>query len=200
MISLYNLYEQVSKRTDKGSKQSIVREIINSYSYIAEKSFYVGKQDGLAELDGSFISTFRKIPILTDEDGKYYCNVPSTYLLLPHAMGAKWVGFDGCDEQFWWVSNYSMYNGLKSQAMGGIKVVEPEGKRFNFPNMSQMDIFLDSETNRTIVVKLAIALDLLVGDLVDTELNISPSMATQIVDMVVAKLMPSPPQINLKQF
>ena len=185
-ISLFNLYGQIHNKTKKGSQQEVIRAIINEYSIIAEASFYQGKKDGLAELEGGFIQTYKDIPI--KNDGKYYSDIPSTFVLLPHAMGLKWIGFTGGKTQFWMVSNYDMYIGLKASVMGGHLVGEIEGNKVYFPNMD--DVIVE---NKTITMKLACAYDNID---VDLPLNISPNMAEIIVKNVIALFMPEQPKVN----
>ena len=188
MISLFNIAQQIKLKTEKGDWQEIIRAVINAYATISEKTFYNGKKEGLAELDGSFIQTYKNISILND--GKFYALIPSTYTLLPHAIGVKWVGFTDSKTPFWLVSNWSMYEGLKSSVMGGHIVSEIEGTKCYFPNMPT-----NAPIGKTIEMRLACAYDNID---VDLPLNIAPNIADEIVKMVIVLFTPQQPAINEK--
>jgi hypothetical protein len=198
MISLYSIFEQAYARiNNKAEPQEVVRACINAYATFAKLSFYEGKQFENSPIDGSFFFVYKGIEIEKDDLG-YFITAPSTYLLLPHEFGIKFVDFDGCKKGFVQVANYAMLDGLKAQTLGGRKVYEVIESQFRLQNTTAADLVVESgKPPRTMWVQIAIAMD----DLdVDTPRNIAPNIVQSIVDTVVTQFSPKeatvPDKIN----
>jgi len=187
MTSLSKIAEQVKYILGFGDMQPILASVIDCYSSVVKKEFYENKSDGMSEIDGAFIYTFKKIvPVLDIDVDQYYIKIPSSYLRLPHEMGVNYVGFAlGQTKPFVRINSGSigMWNGLKAAVLGGSQTYYIEGNLMYFPKMT-------SSTNGDILLKLAIALD---TEDVDFELNIPRSMVDNIVNMVLAKFQPKQP-------
>lgn len=184
MTSLLKIAEQIRSILGGGYVQEYSEAVKQAYSLVAKKQWYENKNDGISEINGSFIYTFKGIPIKQDKDTDvYYIDIPSSYVELPHEEGVNFVGYaKGLDAPFvrMSVSSSALYSGLKSSVMGGNKTYSIEGSTIQFPNMTKFDYI----TNDKIMLRMAISLDTVD---VDQELNISPLFAGEIVDMVVSR-------------
>jgi len=195
MITIYNIAEQCRAILGKGNIQELVQASKNAYATAVKNSWYEGKNDGVSELNGSFVYTFKDIkPILDIELDMYYIVVPSSFIGLPHNMGINLVSFmKGQDKTFAMLGTgvYGMISNLKSFALGGRQAYYIEGTRMYFPKMKKTDIEIKGET-RGILLKMAIALD----DVdVDEQLNIPSNIQDEIVTLVVNKYREKPKEI-----
>lgn len=191
--SLFKLSEQCKSILGKGSYQELIEAVKQAYSSVVKLQFYENKQDGIAEVDGQFIFTFGKetalTPVLDVLTDKYYITIPSSYLRLPHEMGINQVSFiQGKPFARIGTGSIGMWSNLKAFALGGLQVYAVEGFRMYFPKMT-------AENKGDILLKMVIALD--TSD-ADAELNISPDMADQIVNMVAQKYSPKEKEISDK--
>lgn len=181
MTSLLRISEQVQSILGKGTLQEYAEAVKQAYGLIAKKQWYESKNDGVNEVNGSFIYTFKGLPILTDTDtDRFYIDIPSSYLELPHEEGVNFVGYEkGSDAPFVRIASgkAALFANLLSRSMGGNQTFTIEGKRMYFPIMTTIDSKVGD-----ILLKMAIALDTVT---IDENLNISSLFAGEIVDMVV---------------
>lgn len=200
MTSLYKIAEQVQAIIGKGNLQAIIESVKDVYASQCKLSYYEGKAEGVNEINGVFIYTFKNIvPELDCDLDLYYITVPSSYLNLPNEMGINQVSFmKGQNKAFVRVgaSNWGMWTNLKSGILGNNQIYFTEqevgfsGSKIFFPNMT-----IDNMGN--ILLKLTVALD--TTD-VDADLNIPPNIVDTIVNAVMAKYAPKvdPVPDNLK--
>lgn len=185
--SIYKISEQVKLILGDIDIQAITSFVIDAYSSSVKREFYENKNDGVSEIDGTFLFSFGKetslTPILELSTDMYFIMIPSSYLRLPHEMGINMVSFaKGQTKEFIRVNSgsVSMWSNLKANLLGGSQTYFVEGARMYFPKMT-------NTTNGNLLLKLAIALD----DVdVDEELSIPRSVVDNIVSMVVMKFRP----------
>lgn len=189
-MTLFKIAEMCKYRLASGDVQSFIPTVIDVYATVVKNEWYENRADGINEVDGVFIYSFGKSPLLPsvkdDDLNMYYITIPSSYLRLPHEMGINLVCCLGYpDAGFVRVSGASlgMWNGLKSSILGGNETYFVENSKMFFPKM---------KASHNIYLKLAIALDY-EGIDIDETLNIPPNVVDKIVDLVVAKYQPKPP-------
>ncbi len=184
--SIYKLAEKVRDILGKGDLQALISSCQDAYAIVVKQEWFANMSEGINEIDGAFVYTFKNQEPLWDDDlGEYYMIIPSSYLRLPHEMGINSVStMRGQDAPFVRISSGSigMWANLKSNILGGRQTYYIEGIRMYFPKMT-------ITTKGNMLLKMAIALDT-----VDPEedLNIPPNVAGMIVDLVVAKYQPKP--------
>lgn len=188
-VTLYKVAEQIKNRLKKGAVQIYISDVVDAYSALVKKEWYENMKSDDREIDGAFVYTFPPMtPELDEVYKKYYISVPSTYLRLPNEMGIIYIGFP--DSAFIRVTSGSagMYDGLKSDIMGGYQTYYSEGMKFYFPKMTQL-------TQGDVVCKLACAYDNVSPD---EELNLSRSVISELIDIVVARYTQTPPSAGDK--
>ncbi len=182
--SIYGIAERCKLILPGEDIQALTALVIDAYSSQVRLSFYENKNDGVSEIDGAFIFTFKdQVPVLDISTDIYYIVIPSSYLRLPHEMGINMVAFaKGQTKEFIRVGSgsVSMWANLKAGLLGGSQTYLVEGNRMYFPKMT-------NTTNGNLLLKLAVALD---NVDVDEELNIPRSIVDTIVSMVVNKFRP----------
>lgn len=190
MTSLYEIAEKCKYQLGSGDFQALISTVIDVYASVVKLAWYENKQDGVSEVDGEFVYTFGKLtqltPILDLQTDEYYILIPSSYLRLPCEYGINSVAFmKGQSAQFIRISsgNSGMWANIKAGVLGGRQTYYVEGSRMYFPKMKSNEV-------GDILLKLSVALD--TTD-VDEPLNISRNTVDQIVNMVVAKFAPKPP-------
>lgn len=68
--------------------QDLVQYARELLADIVKANLFQNKQDGLSDIDGSFIFTFNNIPVQFDSgNGLFFSEVPSTYVALPNEAG-----------------------------------------------------------------------------------------------------------------
>jgi hypothetical protein len=186
-MTLVNLAEQCFAILKKGTIQEYIQAVKNAYGTIVKKHWYEAKADGVDEVNGSFIVTFKDIkPELDVHTNKYYIIIPSSYLELPNQMGVNHISFmNGQDMPFALLPSgiSGLLTNLKAFAMGGNQLAEIEGNRMYFPKMKSVDVNVRDEV-RGLLLKLSVAFD---GYDDDAQLNISPTISDEIVSIVVEK-------------
>lgn len=189
-MTLFKIAEKCKYRLGSGDVQSLVTTVIDVYATVVKNEWYENRADGVNEVDGVFIYSFGKDPLLTtvkDSDlNMYYITIPSSYLRLPHEMGINLVCCLGrLDAPFVRIAGGSlgMWLGLKAAALGGAQTYFIENTRMYFPKMKDA---------HNIYLKQAIAFDYEGVD-VDEALNIPPNVVDKIVDLVFMKYQPKPP-------
>lgn len=187
MTTLYKIAEKCLLIVPKVPIQALLSSVVDVYASAAKREWYENKNDGIAEVDGTFLYTFGKsTPLVPDIDlstDQYYIVIPSAYLRLPHEMGINSVSF--MKEQnypFVRITSTGLWNNLKANVFKQTYMVE--GNKIYFPKMTSVN-------KGNILLKMAIALD--TAD-VDQQLNIPPNMVDEIVNVVVAKYQPKEPK------
>jgi len=179
--SIFKLAEQCRVFLPSVDIQVLIASVIDAYAVMAKREWFENKADGMSEVDGVFLYTFKDIVPAEDCDRcLWYIDVPSSYLRLPHEMGINWVSYMKDKMDFVRISNLGLWSNLKAFVLGGRQPYFIEGTRMYFPKM-------DSSNNGNILLRMAISLDKVD---VREELNIPPNVASSIVDYVVAKFVP----------
>lgn len=188
--SLFKMSEQVQARTGKGEFQEIIEAVRQSFATAVRFLWYENKKNDLSEIDGAFVYTFGKdpaiVPVLDARTNQYYINIPSTYIALPHQMGIVQISYMlSQNVPFVLMANgaWSLFAGLKSSGMGGLKPCYVESNRIYFPEMKADEV-------GEILLKLSIGVD---GVEVDEDLNIPLNVQDQIVEACCNKFNPKPP-------
>lgn len=190
MASLYYLAEKCMLRLPDQNRLVVIDSVRDAYAVAVKREWYENKNDGTAEVDGIFLHTFKDVMPIYDESRKmYYIEFPSSYLRLPHQMGSNWISYMGDPNDFWLISNWSMWKNAKAGNLGGKYPYFIEGTRAYFPKMTQDNV-------GTLFLRMAIALDV-----VDPrqELNIPANLQSIIVDLVINKFIPQPVVRHEKQ-
>ena len=187
MITILNIAEQVRSILGRGNLQELIQACKNAYASAVASAWFGSRDNGVSEVNGSFIFTFNDVkPELDIQTDQYYILIPSSYVELPHEYGINHVSFmHSQDKPFVRLppSSFGLFAGLKSSVMGGNQVFSDEGNRMYFPKMVENDVFVNSEV-RGMLLKLTVALD--TAD-ADEPLNISPLMQDMIVTNVLSK-------------
>ncbi len=98
--TLYKLAEQAQRRLAGGqpSRDTAVKiqELIiaaqQAYAQIVKINLFENRRAGEYDVNGAFIYTFEDVPVSFDtKKNLYYCDLPSTYIALPHEMGIAQV-------------------------------------------------------------------------------------------------------------
>lgn len=182
MTSLLKISEQIISIAGKGSIQEIAEAVRNAYAYVAKKQWWENYAEGNNEVDGSGLYVFNNLSAQLDTDqGRYYVELPSRYLTLPHEMGISFVGYtDAQDQGFIRLppGTLGLFSGLKSFGMGGRQAHTVEGGRIYFDKMTK------ATSVGPITLKLSIAVDTVE---VDEELNIPSTMVNEIIDLVMSQ-------------
>lgn len=197
MASLFLIAEKVKNIIGKGDIQSIISSVVDVYASQVSKSWYEGKQDGISEIQGVYIYTFKNItPELDCGMDLYFITIPSSYLSLPNEMGINTVSFmKGQTKPFVRVgsASWGLFANLKAGALGGNNFyfvendVLVENSRMYFPKFDTVLVNQMIADSTGILLKLAIALD--TTD-VEAELNIPPNKVDEIVNAVILKFQP----------
>ena len=187
MITLLNIAEQCYTILGKGSVQELIQAVKNAYATAVKNSWFEGKKEGIDEINGSFVYTYKDIKPVYDTDvDTYYITIPTSYLELPHEIGINQVSFmKGKNVPFVRLAQgaLGLFSGLKSFVMGGNQVFFVEGDRMYFPKMKMTEIEVNGET-RGLILVLTLALDEVD---VDEKLNISPAIQDEIISLVLQK-------------
>ena len=186
MISILNLAEQCSTILGEGNLQGLIQSVKNAFAVVVKRQWYEGRNDGVNEINGSFLFTFNDIkPVLDAQTEQYYIEIPSSYLETVDERGINHVSFmKGSNKPFIRLSPgaLGLISGLRSYNMGGNQVYSIEGTRMYFPKMKKSDVETDTNVVRGLLLKMALAFD--TAD-VDANLNISPNIGADIVKEVV---------------
>jgi len=194
-ISLYNLAQQVTTKTGKGTWQENIQAVRNAYSFIVKREWYTAKGLDVNEINGAFIVSFKnQIPTFDSDLKQYYIEIPSTYLGLPQENGINSVAYmSELDVSFVMcnIATVGRLNSIKAGVMGGIQIFyvtnDSSGSmRMYFPRMN-------SQTALPIFLAFTLALD--TYD-IDAPLNIPADIQNDIVNMVIALYTPQQTPIN----
>jgi hypothetical protein len=191
--SLYKIAEEARLilGTDKADIQSIIATTIECYASAVAKEWYQAKAEGVSEVSGIFLVPFKNIvPVLDNDNCMYYITNPSSYVNLPCEYGINFVGYEKEKKGFVRINagSLGMFASIKAGILGGGQTYYVEGTRTYFPKMTNL-------TNGNIMVRYTIAFDSMD---VDADLNIPPNVASNIVDMVIAKYAQKTPVIPEK--
>lgn len=187
MITILNIAEQVRSILGRGNLQELIQACKNAYASAVASAWFGSRDNGVSEVNGSFIFTFNDVkPQLDIQTDQYFILIPSSYIELPHEYGINQACFmHSQDKPFirFAPSTFGLYSGLKSFVMGGNQVFSVEGNRMYFPKMKKADVEVNNEV-RGILLKLTVALDEVKED---EQLNISPLIQDAIVNSVLQK-------------
>ena len=191
--SLYKIAEKAKLILGKGDLQSIISSVQDVYASQVKLSWFENKQEGVTEINGVFIYTFKDlVPVLDCDIDLYGIDVPSSYLNLPNQSGINQVSFaKGQNKPFVMVSaaSWGMFANLKSWVMGGNHTFFVEGTKMYFPIMTKEIVDSMVDNNTGLLLKMSVALDTVDPD---ADLNIPPNVVDNIVNIVVAKYAPKP--------
>ncbi len=199
MTTKYLLAELAQRRINKGNQgpnedigiQEVFIHITQAFGTVVKASYFIDKNDGITEVKGTFVYSFKNIvPVLDADLQMYYCVLPSSYLDLPREMGIQYVNFmqSGNPDQPQTRPMLRVPNNWAAMSVGlavaSLQTRTPfyvEGNSLYFPKMTATD------ATKNLLIKLAVSLD---GIDEDTQINVPPEIASAVVDMVVAKFMP----------
>lgn len=188
MTSIYKISEKIIRILGKGEFQEISSAVRDSIATAVRNYFFSNKsQEGVSEIEGSFIIPFNNIvPDIDEYNDMYYVTIPSRYANLPYSMGIVSVSYQKSQNKGFVridVGALPLYMGLQAFAMGGNQIYYVEGPKAYFPVMDK------SNAAKGISMKLAGAFDQIDDG---TDINISPDVEEMIVQMVVKKQSPEP--------
>lgn len=186
MISILNIAEQCKSILGQGDLQILIQAVKNAIGTYVKTQWYEGKNEGVSEIDGSFIETFRNLIPEKDEDLlQYYINIPSSYVDIPNQMGINQVSFIS-GEAFVRLGSgqESLFRNLKGNVFGGRQTYVVQGSKMYFPKMKETDI-TSKGVVQGLLLRLAVGFDG-IGD--DQQLNIPSSAQDSIVNLVIAKM------------
>jgi len=159
--------------------QELMVSVSQEYAQVVKLNWFQGKNDGVSEIEGVFVYTFKNRPVLKDEDtGRYYSEIPSSYLSLPHELGIRMVAeMKGDSQPFIRVplTYLALTRNLTSITNMGRSGFYVEGKNIYFVNYNKAE---------KVMFKLAIALE---ETDADDEIQIPPDIQSQIIDKVLTK-------------
>lgn len=184
LISLYNISEQCVARlgSTKAEYQALIAAIKSAYGYLTIKEWYLAKQEGVSEITGGAFYEITGIsPQLDGVKNQYFIDIPSTYISLPHNMGVNFVGYPNSPFVLMGTGLSNLFSGLLADALGNNLRAEIVGDKIYFPKMEKNQV-------GDIMLRLAVAF----SEDPDENLNISPNMVNDIINLVVAQFMPTP--------
>lgn len=166
--------------------QELIVAVSQQFGYVCKTSYWQNKADGVVEINGGFIYSFKNIPILFDSDlGEYYSELPSSYIDLPSEIGLQYVNvmdpgnsLQSQKEPMVRVFNnfVGMSSGLALETLQMRKAFYVEGNNIVYVGMTADKAKLKA------LIKLAVSLE---GIDEDTPINIAPELQAQIIDAVV---------------
>ena len=195
----YALAEQVRNRLNAGTTgpngkftmQEVILAVHQAFGSAVKSSYFMNKNDGVTEMSGTFVYSFKNQPVLFDNDLQlYYSVLPSSYIDLPNEAGITYV------------SSMQTGNVNSSQTEPMIRVFN------NFPSLSRglavaglqtrrgfytegVNIYYigmtESQAELNVLMKLAVSLE---GIGEDTPINIPPEMQETIINDVFMKFSP----------
>lgn len=147
-----------------------------------KNSWFQGRNDGVNEVNGAFIYSFKNVAISKDEDtGLFYSELPSSYIDLPHEMGFNLISFmKSQDKPFVRLASgqIGLFSGLKSAGMANHKQYWVENDKVFYNDIETI------EAESKVLIKLAVALDAFDDDY---NLNIPPDIASVVIAAVVQR-------------
>ena len=199
MTTIFKIAEQCLNRINKGPQgpnQNIRQQELNiavyqAFGVVMKASYFQNKADGITDINGTWIYSFKNIVPTLDTDLEIYtCTLPSSYIDLPREIGIQYVGFmqSGNPKQpqskpmVRVPNNFSaMSRGLAVEGLQNRTPFYVEGNNLYFPKMTTED------AQKNLLIKLAVSLE---GIDEDTQINIPPEAQFAIIDMVVKSFMP----------
>lgn len=179
-VTPFKLAEQVKRIVGGGSWQEYITAINQAYGIAVKKSFFEGKNDGVSEIDGAFIYTFKNIDVVLDDDLKmYYAIMPGGYVDLPHELGVQSIStMQSSDKPFvrLQTQQWAMMQNLKMSQLEGERPYYIENNRIYLPTIVAAD------NVDKLLIKLSVSLDALEPNEV---INIPADTQAFIVNMVV---------------
>lgn len=182
--SKYKIAEQVQQILGKGEIQELLEAVKNAIGTVVKNNWFQNKNEGVSEIAGQYVYSFKNIAPSFDEDLEmYYCEIPSSYIDLPHEQGVNLVSWMKSQSlPFIRISNGSLalYYGTDSETMQGNKIYFVESNRIYFPNIVDSEVSSDAK----LLLKLSVALDA-VDD--EAPITISPDVQDLVVNIVLQK-------------
>lgn len=196
MTTLFQMAEMAKRKLNSGfsgpnvsiGQQELILAVKQSFGTVVKNNWFQNKNDGVNELGGEFIYSFKNQDILFDNDlTEWYTVLPSSYLSLPHELGIQFVGImeSGNASQSQSEPMVRVFNGF-SQLSRGLAVGNLQTRKGFYIQGSRI-IYLkmtDQLAQKKVLIKLAVALDSFDED---AQINIGPELQDQIIEMVVQK-------------
>lgn len=181
-VTLLYLAEQCKTISGVNDIQFILSLIKQSYSSAVKLNWYNNRNEGVYEVGGANIYTFKSItPVFDNDLDQYYIEIPSSFLDLPHSLGINNVSFmKSQGRPFIIISNgfLSLSSGQIWEGMENYMSCYIDGQRIYFPTMASLNV-------GDILLKMAVSLD----DFdVDTPVNIPSDIQDVIITSVIQKL------------
>lgn len=192
----YKLAEQALREINKGNQgpnediqvQDLLIAVTQAFGSAVKSSYFINKADGVSEVSGTFIYSFKNQPVILDADlNVYYTELPSSYIDIPNESGIEYVGtmLSGSDVQSQSEPMVRVPNGfvqlsrnLAVENLQTRKGFYVEGNRIVYIRMTPEQAALN------VLIKLAVSLE---GIDEDTLINIPPDIQDQIITSVVQK-------------
>ncbi len=191
MTSKYKIAEQIQRILAGGTptrdRQVTIQELMISVTQelgtAVKQSWFAGRQDGVSEINGTFIYSFNNVAVQKDTDTDiYYSTLPASFIDLPNEMGVHSISLmKSQSKPFTRLANgYNfMFEGLQAnRVLSEQQTFYIQNDKAWYPNMEASD----SVSN--VLMKLAVSLD---GIDQDADINISPEIQSQIITAVVQK-------------
>ncbi len=197
MATKYQIAEICSRRINAGfsspnstiGMQELIIAVNQAFGTVVKNSWFQNKNEGVSEINGAFIYSFKNQPILYDNDlTQYYSVLPSSYIDLPHEIGVQQVSLmqtgNKTQNQSAMVRVFNGFNslsrGLALESLQTRKAFYVEGNSIIYMGLSESDAQLKT------LIKLAVSLENIDED---TQINLAPEIQAEIIEMVVAKYM-----------
>lgn len=193
-VTLYGLADQCKRILYSGNSapkrnitpQELIISVTQQFAYIVKTSYWQNKAEGVNEINGSFIYSFKNVPIKYDEDlCQYYSELPSSYIDLPNEIGIQYVNVMQSDnkKQSQTEPMVRVFNGFSQMSRGLALENLQTRKAFYTEGNNLIYIGMDEEKAKlNALIKLAVSLQ---GIDEDTVINIAPEIQAHIIDTVV---------------
>lgn len=188
MTSKYKLSEQILRIFSGGNisrdAQITIQElsiaVTQEFAIAVKANYYRNRAEGVTEVNGSYIYSFQATVLNDEELGMKYSQIPSPFIDLPNEMGIHQVSYKNSQNDPF-VRTPNGFLGL----MQGLPLDGLEG-RVGFYTEADRIYYINIDTNKDVIFKLAVALDTIDDD---TLINISPDIQSMIIDNVTKKYM-----------
>jgi hypothetical protein len=165
--------------------QELMIAVNQSFASAVKANWFNNKNEGISEIDGAFVYTFKNIPIQKDTDlDLFYSDLPSSYVSIPHELGIQMIAFMHSQSQ----PIIRVPNGFQALSRG-LAVGNLECRNgFYVDGARVYYMHVDSqEAEKPVLMRIAVTLDSLEDD---TDINIPPDVVDYIIQGVLQKYMP----------
>lgn len=162
--------------------QELMIAINQAFASAVKLNWYNNKNEGVSEVDGAFVYTFKNVPIAKDADlDLFYSVLPSSYVALPHELGIQMVAFmHSQDKPIIRVPNgfQALSRGLAVGNLECRKGFYVDGDRVYYMHVDS------GEAEKTVLMRIAVTLDSLEDD---QDVNIPPDVVDMIIESTLKR-------------